>query len=98
MSQRDLDNYIISTVAKIDAPASVRAKMIAQDNLFFTKTPTDARKKCRNEIIKTGIEDIKKSGAEFNEMNKSSVKCVFGGNIQDIDNKDKYKFIDLFNN
>ena len=96
LSQRELDNYIISNVAKIDAPLPARAIINYLDTCYFCDIPDDHRKITRNEIISTSLDDIKSSAQKIKTQMKTSNKCVFGGLALDSLKDAGFKIVDLF--
>lgn len=100
ISQKDLENYIISCVAAIDAPKNILELMNIQDSVIFSKDSFSKRERIRREIINTTMDDIHNAGKLFEEMDKSSIRCIFGSkDLLKINNECNYKFkiFDLFN-
>lgn len=95
-SDQTLDNYIISSVAKIDAPQVARNIMLTLDNYYFSGIDQNKRTKTRQQMIDTKLKDIKDAGQTFLSVIDSSAKCVFGSqNIEKLKD-DGFKIIDLF--
>ena len=94
LDDQTLDNFIISTVSKIDAPVSVRAMMLYQDNYYFSGISHENRENFRTQIIETTKEDIKASAKVFEKLCNTASKCIFGG--KDLENLKGFKIIDLF--
>ena len=95
LDDQTLDNFIISTVSKIDAPVSARAMMLYQDNCYFSGIAHENRKHFRSQIIKTTKKDIVESGKIFEKLCNTANKCVFGG--KDLENLKGFNIINLFN-
>lgn len=75
----ELEGYIISNVAKIDAPKPTRQILTLLDNNYYNEIPHSFRETQRNQIINTTIEDIKKTSKDIDASTNIGVKCVFGG-------------------
>ena len=90
-----MDNYIISSVAKIDAPSSALAKMQILDTYYFSDIDLGLIEKNRNQIIHTTLDDVHEAGRVFAKLAKNSSKCVFG--TKALNNcSDQFNIVDLF--
>lgn len=98
LDNQKLDNFIISCVAKIDAPVTCKFIMQYQDCKYFCGIANNKREILRKSIIKTSQKDIKEAAIILEKLCKHGNKCVFGGElIKELD-KNEYKIIDLFAN
>ncbi|MDO5426410.1 MAG: hypothetical protein Q4F54_01075 [Coriobacteriia bacterium] len=90
-----MDNYIISSVAKIDAPSSALAKIQILDTYYFSDIDLNLIEKNRDQIIHTTLDDVHEAGRVFAKLSKNSSKCVFGTKAL---NKcsDQFNIVDLF--
>lgn len=96
LDQKKLDNFIISCVAKIDAPATNKFIMQYQDKIYFNNLPCNIREINRNYVINTTLKDIKYAGDIISKLSLKGNKCIFGGaELKNFNNKE-YKLIDLF--
>ena len=75
----ELEGYIVSTVAGLDAPHKVRDLVCRQDIEYFSKRPKDARQRTRADALGA-------SKAAFEELARATelalgqqAVCVFGG-------------------
>jgi hypothetical protein len=78
-TQKDLDGFIISSVAGIDAPAKPRVRARSMDGLFFNGREPGWRKKIRGQIIATTLEDVEALAKPLGEAGCGDVICVLGG-------------------
>ena len=74
----ELDGYIVSTVAGLDAPKKPKAKARLQDALRFQGRPADYIQKLRRQVLNTTEEDIRALAPFLDYANKHHVTCVFG--------------------
>ena len=98
LTQRELDNYIISCVAKIDAPLPSRIIIDYLDNCNFSNIEFDSRKISRSEAINTSINDIKEASEKITLLLNSANKCIFGGKDIEKLKSDGFTCINLFDN
>ena len=78
-SEEELEGYIVSTVASIDAPHKVRDLICRQDIEYFSKRPKDARLVARADALeasKSAFEELAR--ATELALDEQAV-CVFGG-------------------
>ena len=78
-SAEELEGYIVSTVASIDAPHKVRDLICRQDIEYFSKRPKDARLVARADALeasKSAFEELAR--ATELALDEQAV-CVFGG-------------------
>ena len=96
IDQGTLDNFIISTVAKIDAPTVASGIMLYQDSCYFSFIDHKNRENVRREIINTKKEDILEAAKIFDTLFEDANKCVFGGkNLEKLES-DGFICINLF--
>lgn len=87
LKQRDLDNYIISTIGAMDKPMSPYEKGKATDLAYFKGITQKDVEKERNEILSTTINDIKGYGELLTKIAAQNTFCVFGNQTKINDNK-----------
>lgn len=95
LNKQNLDNYIISSVAKIDAPSSAIAKIQIMDVYYFSDIDLKLIEENRNQIIKTTLDDVHEAGRVFSKLVKNSSKCVFGTSALN-SCSDQFNIVDLF--
>ncbi len=78
-TQDELDGFIVSTVATLDAPVKPRALARRQDLARFTKKPADHRETLRREILGTTLDDVRALAAALGDTEPACGICVFGG-------------------
>lgn len=90
---KELENYIISTIGVIDKPMSPSEKGKASDLAYFSGIKQNDIQKERNEILSTTIEDIKNYGDMLNKITEQRDFCIFGNQGKINDNKDIFNSI-----
>ncbi|MDO5329676.1 MAG: insulinase family protein [Coriobacteriia bacterium] len=80
-TKEELEGYIISSVAKIDAPKPIKEIMNLQDNNYYSNVSPDFREINRNQIINTTAGDINKCAKDIDVTTKNGVKCTFSNKV-----------------
>lgn len=98
-SQKELDNYIISTIGGTDRPTSPSEKGKISDGEYFSGiTQLDLQKE-RDEILSTTVEDIKNYSDMLNKITEEKDYCIFGNETKINENKDIFNsMIDIMKN
>ena len=78
----EFEGYIVSNVAKRDAPQKPRALARRQDVQRFSGVTEELRTTIRNEILACTPETIRSHAATLRELSGSFNTCVFGGHDQ----------------
>ncbi len=78
-SQDELDGYIVSSVATLDAPVKPRLLARRQDIARFNEKPADHRQKLRREILGTTLDDVRALACALGDEAPEHGVCVFGG-------------------
>ncbi len=73
-----MDGYVVSTVATIDAPLKARELARRQDGLHFAHLDAQARLKTRAEAARTRAEDVRALADAVSAAAAQHAVCVFG--------------------
>ena len=77
-TKEELEGYIISTLAGIDAPLKPRALARKQDGRFFANLTEKEREQTRKEVIECSKDDLHKLAQIVKDSPKAGNICVFG--------------------
>ena len=58
-TESEMDGYVVSTVASLDAPAKARELLRRQDGLYFSGATLEDRARVREEVRAAGIDDVR---------------------------------------
>jgi Zn-dependent M16 (insulinase) family peptidase len=98
-SQKDIDNYVISTIGGLDKPMSPSEKGRCSDYGYFSGVTQQDIQKERDEVLSTKVEDIKYYGDMLSKITGQNEYCVFGNGAKINDNKDIFNStIDVMGN
>lgn len=78
----ELEGYIVSSVAKRDAPVKPRALARRQDMQRFTGVTEEFRTTLRDEILACTPQEVRELGDVLRELQPASATCIFGGKDQ----------------
>ena len=76
--QQDLDGFVVATVAGFDAPIKPRQLIRRQAGEYFCSCTPEQRRAIRDQIVRTGAQDVRALGQTLHRMVASNAKCVFG--------------------
>lgn len=74
----ELDGYLVSTVASVDAPRKPRVWARLQDSIRFQKRPASWKADLRQEMLDTTADDIRSLASTLAWNAEHHVTCVFG--------------------
>lgn len=77
-NQKIIDGYIISSVAKIDAPKYAKSIMSLQENNYFSEISQDYRKQYRDQAMHSNQKSIEGAADIINKMASCAKKCTLG--------------------
>ena len=78
----EFEGYVVSNVAKRDAPVKPRALARRQDIQRFSGITEELRTTIRNEILASTPDTVRANAAALRELEGSFATCVFGGRDQ----------------
>jgi Zn-dependent M16 (insulinase) family peptidase len=74
----ELDGYIVSVVAGMDAPVKSRARARRQDNQYFMARPADFRATVRSQELHTTADDLRALAPSMQGLDQRGAVVVFG--------------------
>lgn len=77
-TQDELEGYIVATVSGFDTPLKPRALVRRQDGDYFGNRTPESRKKTRQEMIDTTLEEIHALSKPIESIIQNNAVCVFG--------------------
>ena len=87
VSEQDITNFIIGTIAEMDAPSNPDQKGAKADVRYIVGMTQKDVQKNRDEVLSTTAEDIRNYGKMLEEVLKQNYHCVVGGEEQIQKNK-----------
>lgn len=88
LTDKDLENYVISTIGSMDRPMSPSEKGKSSDMNYISGVTQDVIQKQRDEVLSTSLEDIRSFGDMLNKITEQKDFCVFGAESKIMENKD----------
>lgn len=96
-TEAEMDGYVVSSVASIDAPAKARDLIRRQDGMYFSGYTLEARSRVRGEVVAATADMVRDLGSAVDAVAEAGCTCVFGNReIIDAD-ADGLTVIDLLN-
>jgi hypothetical protein len=89
--QREMTKYIIGTISKLDAPLTPSMKGEAATERFISHITQEDVQRTRDEVLHTGVDDIRKCGRLIRDVMDKNYICVIGSEEKIRDNKDIFK-------
>ncbi len=89
--QREMTKYIIGTISKLDAPLTPSMKGEAATERFISHITQGDVQRTRDEVLHTGVDDIRKCGRLIRDVMDQNYFCVIGSEGKIRDNKDIFK-------
>ena len=77
-SADELDGYVVSSVAGIDAPLKPRQIARKQDLAFFRGRPANWQQIVRQQVLDFDASDLVAKGAVLSDLPETASVCVFG--------------------
>ena len=91
----EFEGYVVSTVAKRDAPLKPKRLAHRQDIQRFTGVTEELRTTFRNEVLACTPADLRAHATVLRELDDRFVTCVFGGKDQIAASDIDFEVIDL---
>ena len=89
--KREMTKYIIGTISKLDAPLTPSMKGEAATERILSHITQEDVQRTRDEVLHTGVDDIKKCGRLIRDVMDQNYFCVIGSEGKIRDNKDIFK-------
>ena len=78
-TDEDLEGYIVSTVAALDAPVKPRALMRRQDTLRLAGRPAGWRQTIRAQVLAATVDSVRALAPSLADVPDAGAVCVVGG-------------------
>lgn len=78
-AKREMDGYIVATVAGLDNPRKPRQIMLTRDHLRMCGFPANWETEVRNEALKTTADDLVSLAPTLQDIKANHGICVIGG-------------------
>ena len=77
-TESEMDGYVVSTVASLDAPAKARELLRRQDGLYFSGATLADRARVREEVRAARTEDVRALAPSVDAIAGAGCVCTFG--------------------
>lgn len=77
-TESEMDGYVVSTVASLDAPAKARELLRRQDGLYFSGATLADRARMREEVRAARTEDVRALAPSVDAIAGAGCVCAFG--------------------
>lgn len=77
-TESEMDGYVVSTVASLDAPAKARELLRRQDGLYFSGAALADRARVREEVRAARTEDVRALAPSVDAIAGAGCVCAFG--------------------
>ena len=96
-SPAEMDGYVVSTIAGIDAPLKARELMRRQDSQFFSHFTPEQRARVRSEVIAATPEQVRELGPAISRATDERLVCTVGNRALIEGSALDFDVIDLLN-
>ncbi len=96
-SPSEMDGYIVSTTAGMDKPLKARELMHRQDRMFFAGFSPADRRATREEVIASGVEDVRALADVLTCATDQHMTCVVGNRDLIERSEDGFDVVNLLN-
>ena len=95
--EAEMDGYVVSSVASIDAPAKARDLIRRQDGMYFAGYTLAERARVRGEVVAATADGVRALGPAVDAVAGAGCTCVFGNREIIEAEADGLTVIDLLN-
>ena len=94
--EAEMEGFVVSCVAGIDAPLKARDRVRHQDGMYFGGYTCEQRAMIRNQVIEARSEDVRALGSMVERVVEPGCVCVVGGKRLIDSMREDLHVIDLF--
>ena len=94
--EAEMEGFVVSCVAGIDAPLKARDRVRRQDGMYFGGYTCEQRAMVRNQVIEARSEDVRALGSMVERVVESGCVCVVGGKRLIDSMREDLHVVDLF--
>ncbi|MEC4175490.1 insulinase family protein [Adlercreutzia sp. R7] len=77
-TEAEMDGYVVSAAASMDAPEKARALLRRQDGMYFAGYGIADRARVRDEVVGAQVDAVRALGEAVDAIARSGCTCVFG--------------------
>ena len=77
-AETEMDGYVVSAAASMDAPAKARELIRRQDGMYFAGYDLAARARVRDEVAAATVDEVRALGSAIDAVAGAGCTCVFG--------------------
>ena len=77
-AEAEMDGYVVSTVAALDAPEKARALLRRQDGMYFAGTTPADRQRVRQQVRDATLDEVRQLGPVVDVLADENLVCTFG--------------------
>ena len=77
-TEAEMDGYVVSSVASLDAPEKARALLRRQDGMYFSGYGIEDRRRVRQEVCDATLADVRQLGEAVDAIAGENLVCTFG--------------------
>ena len=77
-TEAEMDGYVVSAAASMDAPAKARELIRRQDGMHFAGYGLDERARVRDEVVAATVDEVRALGPAVDAVAGAGCTCVFG--------------------
>ncbi|MEC4272561.1 insulinase family protein [Adlercreutzia sp. R25] len=94
-TEAEMDGYVVSTVASLDAPAKARELVRRQDGMYFAGYGLADRARVREEVREASEEAVRALGAAVDAIAGEGLVCAFGNGDIIRASRENFAVVDL---
>ena len=94
-TESEMDGYVVSTVASLDAPAKARELLRRQDGLYFSGATLADRARVREEVRAARTEDVRALAPSVDAIAGAGCVCAFGNGEVIRASGEDFNFVDI---
>ena len=94
--EAEMEGFVVSAVAGLDAPLKARDLVRRQDGMYFGSTPPSSGAKLRVQVVEAQAQDIRALGPLVERVVDSGCVCVVGGRKLIDSMEEDLHVVDLF--
>ncbi len=92
----EMDGYVVSTTAGLDAPLKPRALLSRQDGMFFSNYTPQERLSVRDEVLETTADNVRALGDALVRATDCRLICTVGGRELIDHSNEEFNIVNLF--
>ncbi|MDE8703008.1 insulinase family protein [Adlercreutzia equolifaciens] len=94
-TEAEMDGYVVSTTASLDAPVKARELLRRQDSQYFAGVTLADRAAVRAQVVAATLADVQALGPAVDALADQGLSCVFGSRDIIAESKGGFTVVDL---